>query len=234
MSTNGVPNPAPYISGQNGVVPTANTVAGGGTSGGGYSKNGTGKTTVISTADGITDVSKMSATVNGSTDNYVIKITKTDEANMNAVTALSGAYGDLNPIRYVPVDISLYDSTGTTKIHPVPPGLSVSVTMPIPDDLSIYGGNVKVACTEGGQLEKIQPRFTVINGVPCMTFTATQLCTYVIYVDTNNLTEAGISDATPKTADGVHPKWFLCGGLASLAIVLFLKRDPEEYMRKSA
>ena len=232
MSTNGVPNPAPYVSGQIG----ATTPAGGtnGNKGGGYTPNGSGKTTVISTADGITDVSKMSATVNGSMDNFVIKITKTDEANMNAVTALSGAFGDLNPIRYVPVDISLYDSTGTTKIHPVPSGLSVSVTMPIPDDLAIYGGNVKVACTEGGQLEKIQPRFTVINGVPCMTFTTTQLCSYVIYVDTNNLTEAGISDATPKTADGIHPKWFLCGGLAALAIVLFLKRDPEEYMKKAA
>ncbi len=73
----------------------------------------------------------------------------------------------------------------------------------------------------------------MINGVPCMTYTVTHLSPYMVYVDTNNLTEAGISDATPKTADGIHPKWFLCIGLAAIAIVLLIKRDPEEYIRKA-
>lgn len=199
------------------------------------SNNNSGKTKVVSTADGMTDTGKMSASVNGSSDNYVVKISKSQEADDNAEIALRNAFGDdISAFRYLPMDISLYDSTGTNKINPVPDGVSVSVTIPIPDDLAIYGGNAKVASTKDGVLEKMQPRFTVIDEVPCMTFTCTHFSPYLVYVDTANLTEAGISDASPKTADGIHPKWFLCIGLAAIAVVLFLKRDPEEYMKKAA
>ena len=196
---------------------------------------GSGNTTVISTAGGITDTGKISATVNGSSDNYVIKITQTQEADDAGLSALHGKYGDdISAIRYLPFDISLYDSTGTNKISPVPEGVSVSITMPIPDDLAIYGGNAKIASTAGGVLDPMTPRFTVINGVPCMTYTCTHFSPYMVWVDTANLTEAGIMDATPKTADGIHPKWFLCFGLAAIAVVMFLKKDPEEYLKKKA
>ncbi len=206
-----------------------------GSGSGGNGNRGSGNTSVVSTTGGISDTGKISATVNGSSDNYVIKITQTQEADQMGEAALHNEYGEnISPIRYLPFDISLYDSTGTNKISPVPEGVSVSITMPIPDDLAIYGGNAKVASTAGGVLEKITPRFTMINGVPCMTYTCTHLSPYVVYVDTNNLTEAGISDATPKTADGIHPKWFLCFGLAAIAVVMFLKKDPEEYLRKAA
>ena len=204
-------------------------------SGSGSGKKGSGNATVISTTGGITDTGKISATVNGSSDNYVIKITQTQEADEMGLAALHNTYGDdISAIRYLPFDISLYDSTGTNKISPVPEGVSVSITMPIPDDLAIYGGNAKIASTAGGVLDKMTPRFTVINGVPCMTYTCTHFSPYMVWVDTNNLTEAGISDMTPKTADGIHPKWFLCFGLAAFAIVLFLKKDPEEYLKKAA
>ncbi len=209
--------------------------SGSGSSGSGGSNRGSGNTTVISTAGGITDTGKISATVNGSSDNYVVKITQTQEADEAGLAALHGAYGDdISAIRYLPFDISLYDSTGTNKISPVPAGVSVSITMPIPDDLAIYGGNAKIASTEGGVLDRMTPRFTVINGVPCMTYTCTHFSPYMVWVDTANLTEAGIMDATPKTADGIHPKWFLCFGLAAIAVVMFLKKDPEEYLRKKA
>lgn len=209
--------------------------SGGGSGSGSGGNKGSGNTTVISTTGGISDTDKISATVNGSTDNYVIKITQTQEADEMGLAALHNEYGDdISPIRYLPFDISLYDSTGTNKISPVPEGISVSITMPIPDDLQIYGANAKVGSTIGGVMEKIQPRFTMINGVPCMTYTVTHLSPYIVYVDTNNLVEAGIADATPKTADGIHPKWFLCFGLAAIAVVLFLKKDPEEYLKKAA
>jgi len=173
----------------------------------------------------------MSATVNGSSDNYVIKITETQEANESAQAALLAAFGSLEPLRYLPIDISLYDSTGTNKISPIPDGVSVTITMPIPDDLAIYGGNAKVASTSDGTLEKLQPRFTVINGVPCMNYTVTHLSPYVVYVDTANLTEAGVLDSTPQTGDLFHPKWFLVIGLAAVSVVLFLKRDKEELLK---
>lgn len=185
----------------------------------------TGNTTVTSSVKGIPNNGKMSATVNGSSDNYIIKITDTPEATAMAQAALTQEFGNLDGIKYVPFDISLYTADGQQKISPVPEGVTVSITMPIPDDLTIYGGNAKVGSTQGGSLEKIQPRFTVIDGVPCMNFTATHFSPYVVYVDTNNLTEAGIQDATPKTGDPIHPKWFLCIGLAAISILLFLKKD---------
>ena len=187
----------------------------------------TGNTNVVSTAPGLSNNGKMSATVNGSSDNYVIKLTETAEADECAKQALSAAFGSLDNIRYMPFDISLYDSTGTQKISPVPEGVTVSVTMPIPDSLQVYGGNNKVASTVGGTLESIKPRFTVIDGVPCMNFTVSHLSPYVIYVDTANLTASGTLDATPKTADPIHPKWFLCIGLTAISIFLFLKRDKD-------
>lgn len=187
----------------------------------------TGNTNVVSTAPGLSNNGKMSATVNGSSDNYVIKLTETAEADECAKQALSAAFGSLDNIRYMPFDISLYDSTGTQKISPVPEGVTVSVTMPIPDSLQVYGGNNKVASTVGGTLESIKPRFTVIDGVPCMNFTVSHLSPYVIYVDTANLTASGALDATPKTGDPIHPKWFLCIGLTAISIFLFLKRDKD-------
>ncbi|MBO4902593.1 MAG: leucine-rich repeat protein [Lachnospiraceae bacterium] len=195
---------------------------------GGQTVGNVGKTKLISTTGGITDTSKMSATVNGSSDNYVIKITETQEANDMAVQALTAAFGSLDAIRYLPIDISLYDSTGTQKISPIPAGVTINITMPIPDNLAIYGGNAKIACTEGGTLDKIQPKFTVINGVPCMNYTVTHLSPYVVYVDTNNLTANGTLDATPKTGDPIHPKWFLVIGLAAVSGIMFLKRDRKE------
>lgn len=218
---------------------TATVYINNGGNGGGNNNNtqpvNTGNTRVESTRDGISSTDKLSATVNGSTDNYVVKLSRTQEADDCALAALSSTFGsDLSAIRYLPFDISLYDSTGTNKIEPVPEGMSVTLTMPIPDDLVIYGGNAKIASTVGGNMERIQPKFTMINGVPCMTFTAPHLSPYMVYVDTANLTEAGISDITPKTADGIHPKWFLSIGLAALAIVLLIKRDPEEYFGKKA
>ncbi len=211
------------------------TGGGSGDGSGSGGKKGSGNANVISTTGGISDTSKISATVNGSSDNYIVKITQTQEADEMGLQALHNEYGeDISPIRYLCFDISLYDSTGTNKISPVPEGVSVTLTMPIPDDLAIYGGNAKICCTSGGVMEKMQPRFTVIDGVPCMTYTCTHFSPYMVWVDTNNLTAAGIADATPKTADGIHPKWFLCFGLAAIAIVMFLKKDPEEYLKKKA
>ena len=210
-----------------------NNTGRGGTTGSntGNNSGNTGGTKVIANTAGISDIGKISATVNGSTDSYVIKITDSAEATAAVEQALLAEYGTLDPLRYLPMDISLYDSTGTTKISPLPEGVSVSVTLPIPDDLAIYGGNAKPANAEGGVLSKMNPRFTVINGVPCMTFTATHFSPYVIYVDTANLSTDGSQDATPVTGDPIHPKWFLVIGLAAIAVVLFLKRDSEDRLK---
>ena len=39
-------------------------------------------------------------------------------------------------------------------------------------------------------------------------------------------------DTTPKTGDGIHPKWFLSIALACISLILFMKRDKVVAPRK--
>lgn len=182
-------------------------------------------TTVVIDKNGLSNTGVVSAVVNGSSDNFTIKIKEDANAAELALRALMAEYGeDLTGIKYFPMDISLYDSTGTKMITDTT-GLSISITLPLPDSLIQYAGNNKVASVSGGKLEKLNPRFTTISGVSCVTFKAEHFSPYVIYVDTRNLTAGTVSDTTPKTGDGIHPKWFLSMGLASISVFLFLKRD---------
>ncbi|MCH5258281.1 MAG: leucine-rich repeat protein [Lachnospiraceae bacterium] len=215
----------------NNVTVTANYVAAAtptSATGNGSNNNngntGNGSTRVDITKPGISNKDLATANVNGSTDNFVVKITETDEATNAVREALINKYGSLDNILYYAMDISLYDSTGTVKITNTA-GLSVDITIPIPDALVAYGGNnMAGAVINGNQLENLSENFTTINGVPCIRFTATHFSPYTIYVDTGNLTE-GMLDVTPKTGDPIHPKWFLSIGLACLSIILFMKKD---------
>lgn len=181
-------------------------------------------TTVVIDKNGLSNTGVVSATVHGSSDNFTIKITENNSATEAIVRALMAEYGDrFNDIKYFPMDITLYDSTGTKKITDTT-GLSVQITLPLPDSLITYAGNNKVAGVVNDRLDKLTPKFTTISGVSCVTFTAEHFSPYVIYADTGKLT-AGVADNTPKTGDGIHPKWFLSLGLASVSAVLFLKKD---------
>ncbi len=184
---------------------------------------GTQGNTVLISKPGISNTSLASATVNGSTDNYVIRITETPQATQAVEKALTNEYGNLDNIRFSAMDISLYDSTGATKITDTT-GLSITITMPIPDALTTYAGNNKVAGVVNEKLDKLSPRFTSIDGVPCVTFTATHFSPYTVYVDTGNLTQGTAYDETPKTGD-FQPKWILAIGLFAMSIALFFIKD---------
>lgn len=224
------------------VTVTAHYKAKTGSSGGGYTgsgnssqrPNGTsgvvsrGGTTVVIDKNGLSNTGVVSATVNGSSDNFTVKISESAEATEAALRALMAEYGDnLDNIKFFPMDISLYDSTGTTKITDTT-GLSVSITLPLPDSLITYAGNNKVASVVNDRLERLSARFTTIQGVSCITFTAEHFSPYVIYVNTGDLSSGLVSDETPKTGDFIHPKWFLSIALACLSFVLFMQRDTKK------
>lgn len=206
----------------NSITPVSTNSGGGGGSNtvNTVSNNGT---TVDVTRPGISNTNLAGATVSGATDNFIVKVTEDQNATDAVTAALQARYGDLSRIKYLPMDISLYDSTGRTKIADTS-GISVNLTLPLPDDLVQYAGNNRVAAVSGGVLEDLNARFTTVAGVPCVNFTATHFSPYVIYVDTANLSEAVI-DATPKTGDPIHPKWFLAIGLACVSLIMFFKRD---------
>lgn len=166
----------------------------------------------------------VSGSIDNGADDYVIKISKTDEAEEAFREALEDKYGDLDNIRYYSMDISLYDSKGEEKIEN-PEGVDVTVTIPLPDELALYGGNNHAAAVKDGKLEELGTRFSSIDGVPCVTFTATHFSPYGLYVDVTNLSASDNLDKNPKTGDPISPKWFLVIGLAALSIFLFLKKE---------
>lgn len=181
-------------------------------------------TTVVIDKNGLSNTGVVSATVNGSSDNFTIKISESATAAELAVRALMDEFGDLANIVYFPMDISLYDASGKNMITDTS-GLSINITIPIPDSMIAYAGNNKVASVSGGKLEKLGAKFNTISGVACITFTVTHFSPYVLYVNTSNLTEGSKPDMTPQTGDGIHPKWFLSMGLAFVSAFLFLKKD---------
>lgn len=187
-------------------------------------------TTVTIDKDGIPNEGSASATVSGSTDNFILKITESAYAKEQVEDALEEAYGSLDDIRYFPMDISLYDSTGTKKVENTD-SLRVTITLPIPEDLVQYAGNNKVGYVVNGKLVQISPKFTTINGVPCITFVAPHFSPYVIYADTSDLSAGTVLDSTPKTGDGIAPKWFLSMGLAAVAVFLFVKKDKKTTLK---
>ena len=226
MPANNVSIKANYVEAPAAPAVAVNTGGGtgNGTNNGTTSTDGNGNTRVDIEKPGISNRDLATANTNGSSDNFIVKISETDEATRAVAAALTNKYGTLDNILYYAMDISLYDSTGTTKITDTT-GLSVDITIPIPDSLVAYGGNnMAGAVINGDQLESLNESFTTINGVPCIRFRATHFSPYTIYVDTGNLVE-GMLDVTPKTGDPIHPKWFLSLGLACLSIILFMKRD---------
>ncbi len=209
-------------SGSNGSAGNVGGTSGStGNSGGSTSTNGT---TVVINKNGLSNTGVVAVQVNGSSDNFVLKIAENTAATEAAIRALMTKYTDLSDIIYFPMDISLYDSTGTKLITDTT-GLSINITLPIPDSMITYAGNNKVAYVADGRLKELPATFKTIKGVPCISFTATHFSPYVIYVDTNNLTAGVVNDSTPKTGDGIHPKWFLSIGLLCISMVLFLKKD---------
>lgn len=182
-----------------------------------------GSTTVIIDKNGLSNTGVVSVTVNGSSDNFVLKISEDTAATEAALRALTTEFGSLDNIKYFPMDISLYDSTGTKKITDTT-GLKITITLPLPDSLITYAGNNRIAGVVDDKLDKLSPKFTTIDGVSCITFTAEHFSPYVMYVNTSNLESVGVADNSPKTGD-IHPKWFVAIALACMSVILFVKRD---------
>lgn len=183
-------------------------------------------TIIVIDKNGLSNTGVVSGTVHGSSDNFVIKITEDTDATEEVLKALLNEYGSVKNLKYFPMDISLYDSTGKTKITDTS-GLSITITLPLPDSMIKYAGNNKVAGVVNERLDKLSTRFATIDGVACVTFTAEHFSPYVIYVDVTDLSSPGTTDSSPKTGD-IHPKWFFVMGLGCLAVFLFLKKDKKE------
>lgn len=204
--------------------------------GGSNNNSGTVKpnTTVSLTKTGFSNNGVASASVTGSSDNFVLKITDSSAAKAEVEDALLAKYDSLDNIKYVAMDISLYNATGTAKIENTS-DLKVNVTLPIPDDLVPYAGNNKVAYVVNGKLVDLNPKFTTINGVPCIQFVAPHFSPYTIYVDTSNLSSSVnySPTSTPKTGDGLAVKWYVSIGLFAMSLLFFALCIPTGIKKKA-
>ena len=187
-------------------------------------------TKVVVTKTGISNKDLVSAKISGSNDNFVVKISDSAEARSEVEAALLKEYGSLDNLKYFAMDISLYDSTGTSKIENTS-GITVTVTLPLPDALAGYAGNNKAGAVKNGVFEKLNSRLTSIDNVACISFDATHFSPYAIYVETDNLT-SGVVDVTPTTGDPIHPKWFLSIGLALLSVLMFFGKGSKNKIVK--
>ena len=225
-STTTVPNrPGSSSTGTTGTTGTVTNPTSGSSNTGntGSTANNNGNKIYI-TKNGVSNKDVASISVDGSTDNFIVRITESAEATAAVEEALINKYGSLDGLVYFPMDISLYDSTGQNKITDTY-GLNITVTMPIPDVLIQYGGNSRVAAADNGNLQQLTPRFTTIDGIACISFVPPHFSPYVIYVDTSNLTAGQTLDSTPSTGDPIHPKWFAAIGMACISILLFVTSD---------
>lgn len=226
-NTTTVPNRPGSSSSTTGTTSTVTNPTSGSTNTGntntGSTNNNNGNRIYI-TKNGVSNKDVASISVDGSTDNFIVRITESAEATAAVEEALINKYGSLDGLVYFPMDISLYDSTGQNKITDTY-GLNITVTMPIPDVLIQYGGNSRVAAADNGNLQQLTPRFTTIDGIACISFVPPHFSPYVIYVDTSNLTAGQTLDATPSTGDPIHPKWFAAIGMACISILLFVTSD---------
>lgn len=187
-------------------------------------------TKVVVTKSGISNRDLVSAVVSGANDNFVVKITDSEAARSEVEKALLAEYGSLDNLKFFAMDISLYDSTGTTKIENTT-GITVNITLPLPDALAGYAGNNKAGAVKNSTFEKLNSRLITIDGIPCISFDAKHFSPYAIYVETNNLT-SGVVDSTPTTGDPIHPKWFLSIGLALISVLLFFGKGSKNKIVK--
>ncbi len=230
-NTNTVPNRPGNSTNTNGNGTTGTVSNNTNGTNGSNGSNNDGGSRIYITKNGVSNKDLASVSVSGSTDNFIVKITESEEATAAVEEALINRYGSLDGLAYFPMDISLYDSTGQNKITDTY-GLNITVTMPIPDVLIQYGGNNRVAAADNGNLQQLTPRFTTIDGIACISFVPPHFSPYVIYVDTNNLTAGQTLDSTPKTGDPIHPKWFAAAGMACLSVLLFVTSDGRGRKRK--
>jgi hypothetical protein len=208
-----------------GTGQAGNAGASGDEGSGDYSSFGNGGTNarVEINLPGVPRTDLATARVNGSLDNFVVRINDDLGAESYVIEALTKQYGDITDLRYAAMDITLYDESGQYKITDTT-GLTVDITMPLPTNLAQYGGNNRAISALNGDYDRLNSRVTSIDGVPMITFTTYHFSPYGIYVDLNNLS-FGVADSTPKTGDGIHPKWFLVIGLVALSLIMFIRKD---------
>ena len=171
------------------------------------------------------------ATMPGNDNNYVLRITDSDEAARGIAASYSELYGGRQPSGLHGFDISLYDGSGQIPITKLGKQY-VTVLIPKPSGTGADGLHV-VMLDEDGQLEAVEHQILELEDGEYLQFTTNHFSPYGIYqysswggqgVVSNGsayVSMSGNKDDTPDTGDGLHPKWFFAMGLLAASVALF-------------
>ncbi len=143
-------------------------------------------------------------------------------AKQEMLSAYRTLYGSSDNVLMYGFDISMQDECGIPIT--VLGRKNLLLTVPVPDEIDPE--NARVLCMDkDGQLESVPAQLTDTDGQPCLQFYARHFSHYGIYTFLNDQgaqVSHGRLDDSPDTGDPIHPKWFLCGGMISTAMVLIL------------
>lgn len=121
------------------------------------------------------------AAMAGSKEAYQLHVADADAAAQMALhAALVDRYGSMKGITAVPVDMGLYDFSGSIQVRELG-STPVTVSLPLPGPLK-GAADVHVACLDAnGQFEELAAKAAQVNGASGVTFTAPHFSPYVIY-----------------------------------------------------
>ncbi len=201
----------------------------------------TGVTVRISSRS-IEDNGTATAVLDGSENNYLLKIVDSEAALDAVLEACREVYGRQMPKNLLAYEITLQEADTSIPIT----GLGrqeIEISIPLPD--GIVQENLHVVCLDAnGQLEETTSRVVSVNGTDCIVFRTNHFSPYAIYnylsgntavVSNGQAVFSNLSarkDISPDTGDNsIHPKYFLGIGLLFTGISLFFYRGKHRKAR---
>lgn len=175
------------------------------------------------------------AVLRGADGRFLLSIADSKEAKKAIQDAYKEIYGSKKPSNLTAFEITLLEADTLIPIT----GLgrqTMEITIPFPK--GIGKENLHVVCLDAnGQLEEVESRISSVDGVDCITFTASHFSSYGIYNYLSGNTavvhngqavftsSSGMRDDSPDTGDySIHPKWFLGAGLFFAGLAMFFYR----------
>jgi len=155
---------------------------------------------------------------NAFTQSVEVKIKDSATVKQAIETALAGlaTQSNIDITTIIPLDINVYIKGTETKVQPSE-GTSVTITIPIPENLLANKDKVKVVCIIDGKLTFIDTKVILVEGVYCVQFNATHFSPYGLIVNNEATQTPADAGNSPKTGD--NNRTIPLAILASLSLV---------------
>lgn len=175
---------------------------------------------------------KISAVLEGNQGSYALRVTDSEDAYAALNRGYQAVYREALPDTVFCLEISLVDRQSGVPITRLG-SQNLQITMELPEKIGT--GSLRILTTDrNGQLENVS--YTKEGNQIC--FSVNHLSPFAfcnvgsadksygeLTVSGDSAVLSGRLDESPDTGDPIQPKWFLAGGLASLAVgILFMRR----------